>query len=80
MSRFVVEPCVVIKWFVQEIDSGSAARLLDGGHELLGADTLVQGVGGLLTLKASLGELTPEPLDLYAEPFALLETAAADTA
>ncbi|MDF1535122.1 MAG: type II toxin-antitoxin system VapC family toxin [bacterium] len=60
MARFVVEPSLVVKWFVPEDHSNAAARLLDGGNELLAPDTLLTEAARLLTAKTRLGELTQE--------------------
>ncbi len=60
MTRFIVEPAVALKWFVPEKHSASAARLLDGGHELLAPDTIISDAGKIITAKTRLGELTRE--------------------
>jgi predicted nucleic acid-binding protein len=49
-----------VKWFVPEEHSNSAARLLDGGSELLAPDTLLSDAAKLLTAKARMKELTQE--------------------
>lgn len=60
MALFVIETAVAVKWFVPERHSSSAARLLDGGHEMLAPDTLVVDAGKILAAKARLGECTRE--------------------
>ena len=60
MPRFVVDPPLVVKWFVPEEHSNSAARLLDGGNELFAPDTLPSDAARLITAKTRLGELTRE--------------------
>jgi len=60
MTRFVVDPAIAIKWFVPEVYSNPAARLLDGGHELLAPDTLLTEAARIITIKNRLGELTLE--------------------
>jgi len=60
MMRFVVEPAVALKWFIPEKHSASAARLLDGGCELLAPDTIIPDAGKIITLKTRSGELTRE--------------------
>jgi predicted nucleic acid-binding protein len=60
VSRFVVETAVALKWFIPEKDSSFAARLLDGGCELLAPDTLFSETGKVLTVKAQLGECSRE--------------------
>jgi predicted nucleic acid-binding protein len=60
MARFVVEPAIAVKWFVPEEHSSPAARLLEGGNELMGPDTLLFYAGRLITAKVRLGELSPD--------------------
>jgi predicted nucleic acid-binding protein len=60
MARFVVEPAVVVKWFIPEEYSSQAARLLDGGTELMGPDTIMFDAGRLVTAKVRLGELSQD--------------------
>jgi len=67
MALFVVEPAIAVKWFVPEEHSSPAARLLDGGNELMGPDTLLFEAGRLITSKVRLGELSPD------EGFQLIE-------
>jgi len=60
MGRFAVEPAIAVKWFVPEQNSSLAARLLDGGNELLASDTLLSAAGRIVTAKTRLGELSPD--------------------
>jgi predicted nucleic acid-binding protein len=60
MARFVVEPAIAVKWFLPEEYSNPAARLLDGGNELMAPDTLLFDAGRLITAKVRLGELSPD--------------------
>jgi predicted nucleic acid-binding protein len=60
MSRFIVDAPIAIKWFVPEIHSSPAARLLDGGNELYALDTLLTDAGTIVSTKARLGELSPD--------------------
>ena len=60
MARFVVEPAVALKWFVPEEHSRSAARLLDGGHELLAPDTMPAEAGKIITAKTRMGECSTD--------------------
>lgn len=60
MARFVVEPALAVKWFVPEEHSNAAARLLDGGNELLAPDTLLTDAARLLTAKTRLREMSEE--------------------
>ena len=58
MAQFVIEPAITVKWFVPEVHSSPAARLLDGGHELLASDALFTEAARLINTKTRLGELT----------------------
>jgi len=60
MTRFVVDPAVALKWFIPEEHSASAARLLDGGHELLAPDTIIPDAVKIITVKTRLGECSKE--------------------
>jgi predicted nucleic acid-binding protein len=60
LARFVVESTVAMKWFIPEIHSSDAARLLEGRHELLATDMLLPESSDLISRKARLGELTLE--------------------
>ena len=60
MARFVVEPVIAVKWFLPEEYSTHAARLLDGGNELMAPETLWFNAGRLITAKVRLGELSPD--------------------
>ena len=67
MSRFVVEACVAVKWFVPEVHSESAVRLLEGSNELMATEQLLPEAGDLLSRKVRLGELTiGESREVYA--------------
>lgn len=54
----VVEPGVVLKWFVDEPLRPQARALLEGGHELIAPDILVAGVVELTRRKLLAGEIT----------------------
>ncbi|MBI5343684.1 MAG: type II toxin-antitoxin system VapC family toxin [Deltaproteobacteria bacterium] len=58
MKRFVVDASVAVKWFVPEIHSDAAARLLDGPHELLAPDLIVAEFGNILWKKIQRKEIT----------------------
>jgi len=60
MARFVVDPAIAVKWFVPEENSSQAARLLDGGNELMAPDTLLTDAGRIITAKIRRGELSPD--------------------
>lgn len=60
MSVFVVDASVVIKWFVPEIHSDRARRLLAAAHQYLSPDLLFPEVGNAIWKKVRRGELTAE--------------------
>ena len=57
MTRVVVDASVAIKWFVPEIYSVSAQRLLHADFELLAPDLIVAEVGNVLWKKTQRGEI-----------------------
>lgn len=56
----VVEPGVVIKWFVEEPLRAQARSLLANGHKLIAPDILIAGVAELAWKKAAAGEIAPD--------------------
>ena len=58
MSVYVVDASVVIKWFVPEIHSDAARRLLSAPHEYFSPDLLFPEVGNVIWKKVRRGELT----------------------
>ena len=58
MSLYVVDASVVIKWFVPEIHSDAACRLLSARHEYFSPDLLFPEVGNVIWKKVRRGELT----------------------
>jgi predicted nucleic acid-binding protein len=58
VSVFVVDASVVLKWFVPEIHSDAARRLLSATHEFLSPDLLFPEVGNVIWKKVRRGELT----------------------
>ena len=60
MSVFVVDASVVLKWFVPEIHSDAARRLLLATHQYFSPDLLFPEVGNAIWKKVRRGELTAE--------------------
>ena len=60
VSVFVVDASVVIKWFVPEIHSDAARRLLATAHQYLSPDLLFPEVGNVIWKKVRRGELTAD--------------------
>jgi predicted nucleic acid-binding protein len=60
VSLYVVDASVVIKWFVPEIHSDAARRLLSTTHEYFSPDLLFPEVGSAIWKKVRRGELTAE--------------------
>jgi len=60
MKKFVVDASVVIKWFVPEVHSAEAARLLDPEIVILAPDLVGPEFGSTLWKKVRRGELTRE--------------------
>jgi predicted nucleic acid-binding protein len=60
MPRFAVDTPVVLKWFIPETHSSQAARLLDGGNELIALDTILAEAAGIITAKIRLNEITAD--------------------
>jgi predicted nucleic acid-binding protein len=58
VSVFVVDASVVIKWFVPELHSDRARRLLAAAHQYLSPDLLFPEVGNAIWKKVRRGELT----------------------
>ena len=60
MSVFVVDASVVVKWFVPEIHSDAARRLLTLPHEYAAPDLLFAEAANTIWKKIRRKELTPE--------------------
>lgn len=58
MSVIVIDSSVVIKWFVPEVHSGAARRLLKQAHQYFAPDLLFAEVGNVLWKKVRQHELT----------------------
>jgi predicted nucleic acid-binding protein len=58
LSVLVVDASVVLKWFVPEIHSDAAHRLLAATHQFLSPDLLFPEVGNAIWKKVRRGELT----------------------
>jgi predicted nucleic acid-binding protein len=59
MSVLVVDPSVVIKWFVPETRSEAARRLLRASHEYFAPDLLFAEIASVVARKVRRSELTP---------------------
>ncbi len=55
--RYVVDASVAIKWYVPEIHSMHALRLLGDGNDLLAPELILAEVGNIIWKKCRLGEL-----------------------
>jgi predicted nucleic acid-binding protein len=60
LTPVVVDSSVAVKWFIPELLSERALRLLDGTFELLAPDLLIPECGNVLWKKISRNELNPE--------------------
>ncbi len=59
MSVFVVDASVVLKWFVPEIDSNAAHRLLEHDDQYVAPDLLLAETTNAVWKKVRRGELSP---------------------
>jgi predicted nucleic acid-binding protein len=60
VSVFVVDASVVIKWFIPEVDSAAARRLLDQDHAYFAPDLLFAELANTIWKKVRAGHLQPE--------------------
>jgi predicted nucleic acid-binding protein len=60
VTRFIVDASVAVKWFLPEIHSAEALRLLRSEHTLLAPDLLWAEVGNILWKRWRRGELSSE--------------------
>lgn len=58
MRCYVVDVCVAVKWFVPEIISPKAARLLSGSYGLLAPDYLLPEAGNVFWKKIRFNEIS----------------------
>lgn len=58
MSVFVLDASVVLKWFVPEVHSDAARRLLNAPHQYLAPDLLFPETSNAIWKKVRRGELT----------------------
>lgn len=58
MSVYVVDASVVIKWFVPEVGTEAALRLLDADHQFVAPDLLFAEAANSIWKKVLRGELT----------------------
>lgn len=59
MKKIVVDASVAVKWFIPEIHSENAIRLLDNPVKFLAPSLIYAEVGNILWKKTRLKELTP---------------------
>jgi len=60
MTTFVVDACVVAKWFIPEIHTESAVKLLGNSHDLIVPDLLYSEIGSVLWKKVRQKEIDAE--------------------
>lgn len=58
MTSYIVDACVVVKWFIPEIHTQSAVKLLDSTHNLYVPDLLYSELGNVIWKKIRKKELT----------------------
>ena len=72
MKRVVVDASVVLKWFIPEIHSEAAVRLLDPAFVLLAPDLIGPEFGNILWKKVRRAEVTPGEADEILRAFGAL--------
>jgi predicted nucleic acid-binding protein len=68
-DRVVVDASVAVKWYVPEVGSERAARLLGGGARLLAPELIVAEFGNVLWKKVERRELSDDEATTIAETF-----------
>ncbi|MBV8884678.1 MAG: type II toxin-antitoxin system VapC family toxin [Chroococcidiopsidaceae cyanobacterium CP_BM_RX_35] len=58
MRQYIVDVCVAVKWFVPEIYSEEAARLLNENYSLLAPDYLLPEAGNVFWKKIRFNEIS----------------------
>jgi predicted nucleic acid-binding protein len=67
LTTLVVDSSVAVKWFIPEVLSDQAARILDDSYELLAPDLLISEFGNVLWKKIRRGEIeTSEAREILA--------------
>jgi predicted nucleic acid-binding protein len=67
--KYVVDASIAVKWYVPEIHSPEAERLLDQANELRAPDLIVPEVGNIIWKKIRRGELTEKQGGMIVEAF-----------
>lgn len=60
MTKLVIDVSVAVKWFIPEIHSEAAVRLLDSKFMISAPDLIVSEIGNTLWKKVRRQEITPE--------------------
>jgi predicted nucleic acid-binding protein len=68
-DRLVVDASVAVKWYVPEVGSERAARLLGGGARLLAPELLIGEFGTVLWKKVERRELSDDEATTLADTF-----------
>lgn len=90
MSVLVVDASVAAKWFLEEVHSRAARRVLEPGNELFAPDFLLLEIDSVLWKRLRRGELTPRDcadarlllrqLPITFHPFAAMQDSAYEIA
>ena len=60
VGSLVVDVCVAVKWFVEEVEAEKARSLLTSGLQLIAPDLFVAELGSALLKKVRQGEMTAD--------------------